>query len=114
LIRAAVWTLHTPPEILSAGARPILWIKYEGDVARLYAGGRFLDDNFYRGTPFEFGLWRLTPSELRDGIELKILPLRRDTPVYLPEGAAPAFDAGGEALKLQEVMNLGAKRPPPP
>jgi hypothetical protein len=64
-----------------------------GDVARLYAGGRFLDDNFYRGVPFEFALGRLTPEERAEGIELKILPLRRDTPVYLPEGAAPALTA---------------------
>jgi beta-galactosidase len=101
--RAAVWTLRFPPSLLTAGSRPVLRIKYQGDVARLYAGGRFLDDNFYRGTPFEFGLWRLTPQELQDGLELKILPLRRDTPLYLPPGAAPAFAGNGEALELQEV-----------
>jgi hypothetical protein len=101
--RAAVWTIRFRGGFRPAGARPELSIRYEGDVARLYAGGRLLDDNFYRGTPFEFGLWRLSPRELLDGVVLKILPLRRDTPLYLPEGAAPHFGADGEALALQDV-----------
>jgi hypothetical protein len=121
--RAAVWSLHWPAGIFSTGARPVLRITYRGDVARLYARGRFLDDNFYRGVPFEFALWRLTPEERRDGIELKILPLRRDTPLYLPEGATPAFDSHGEALRLEDVslawkyeavMDLGLSRAAPP
>jgi hypothetical protein len=121
--RAAVWNLHWPAGIFAAGARPVLRINYQGDVARLYAGGRFLDDNFYRGEPFEFALWRLTPEERAEGVELKVLPLRRDTPVYLPEGAVPAFDGHGEALRLEDVslawdyeavMDLGSSRPPHP
>jgi beta-galactosidase len=101
--RAAVWSIHVPASVLSTAGRPVLRISYEGDVARLYTGGRFVDDNFYRGTPFEFGLWRLTPQELEQGIDLKILPLRGDTPLYLPTGAMPAFDQKGEALRLKEV-----------
>jgi hypothetical protein len=117
--RAAVWKIRLPAVVRSAGARAILRIRYQGDVARLYAGGRFLDDNFYRGTPFDFGLWRLTPQELKEGIELKILPLRRDAPIYLPEGATPPFGADGEALGIQNVslvwnyeavMDFGAAR----
>jgi hypothetical protein len=101
--RAAVWSIQVPASVLATAGRPVLRISYEGDVARLYTDGRFVDDNFYRGTPFEFGLWRLTPQELEQGIDLKILPLRKDTPLYLPAGAMPAFDQQGEALRLEDV-----------
>jgi hypothetical protein len=100
---AAVWSIEVPAGILSAAARPVLTVDYEGDAARLYAGGRFVDDNFYKGTTFEFGLWRLAPEELQKGIELKILPLRKDTPLYLPASATLAFDQKGESLRLKDV-----------
>jgi hypothetical protein len=118
--RAAVWAVSLPPMATAPGARPVLTVAYVGEAARLYAGNRLLDDNFYRGTPFEFGLWRLTAAEWRAGLELRILPLRRDTPVYLPAGATPVFDAQGEALALRDaalvwepeaVMDLGAGDP---
>jgi hypothetical protein len=100
---AAVWSLRLPPGLLEGGARPLLRIDYVGDAARLYAGGRLLDDNFYKGTPFRYGLWRLTPAQLQAGLELRILPLRRDAPIYLPPEAWPQFGANGEALALQRV-----------
>ena len=103
--RAAVWHLSFPgaPQ---AAERVLLRISYEGDVARLYAGNRFADDNFYKGTPWEIGLWRFTPKELADGLELKILPLRRDTPLFLERSARPAFPPTGEVLNLKTVTLL--------
>ena len=81
----------------------MLQISYEGDVARLYAGSRFDNDNFYKGTPWEIAVWRFTPQELDHGLDLKILPLRQDTPVFLERTARPEFPASGEALRLKEV-----------
>ncbi len=102
--RAAVWAITLPVEAQSASSgRLMLQIDYEGDVARLYAGDRLITDNFYKGTSFEIGLWRLTPEELKNGLTLKILPLRADTPLYLPPGARPAFPAGADALRLKSV-----------
>ncbi len=104
--RAAAWSIHIPASALTGPHQPLLEINYEGDVARLYAGGRLLDDNFYKGTPFAYGVWRITPAELANGLELKILPLRQDTRVYLPSGAKPAFAANGEALELKNIKLL--------
>jgi hypothetical protein len=101
--RAAVWTIKVDPAILTNPNRPTLEINYVGDVARLYAGNRFVDDNFYKGTPFEIGLWRLTPDELKNGLTLKILPLRPDTPLYLPPGARPVFPENADALDLKSI-----------
>jgi hypothetical protein len=101
--RAAGWSIHIPASVLAGPHHALLQINYEGDVARLYAGDRLIDDNFYKGAPFEYGLWRLTPAELAKGIDLKILPLRQDTRIYLPKGAKPEFASNGESLKLKDV-----------
>jgi beta-galactosidase len=47
--RAAVWRLNVPADALAGAPRTFLQIAYEGDVARVYAGGRFDNDNFYKG-----------------------------------------------------------------
>ncbi len=102
--QAAIWSLHFPADLLShPNARPFLKITYAGDVARLYAGARFADDNFYKGPAWEVGLWRFTPEELAKGLDLKILPLRSDTPLFLEKSAQPAFDDHGEALKVKDI-----------
>jgi hypothetical protein len=81
----------------------LLEIDYEGDVARLYAGDRFDDDNFYKGTPWELGLWRYSQKELAAGLELRILPLRRDAPIFLERLARPDFAQQTEIVRLKSV-----------
>ena len=63
----------------------MLRIDYRGDVARLYADGKLVADNFYNGRPFLYGLWRL-PEGCRQ-LELRILPIQPDMPVYFPKEA---------------------------
>lgn len=63
----------------------ILEIDYHGDVARIYADGCLVADNFYNGRPMLLGLWRL-PDECKE-IELRILPQQSDMPVYFPREA---------------------------
>jgi hypothetical protein len=102
--RAAEWNLRVSPG--SSGmlaSRTFLEISYTGDVARLYAGDRFDNDNFYKGTPWEIALWRFTPEELSRGLDLKILPLREDTPLYLAAGARPEFPGGADVVRLNGV-----------
>lgn len=77
---AAVYSI-TLPDTLSG----LLTINYRGDVARLYADGKLIDDNFYNGRPFCYALSRL-PENCRR-LELRILPLQADMPVYLPREA---------------------------
>ena len=63
----------------------LLNIEYRGDVARLYADGKLVGDNFYNGRPFLMGLWRL-PKDCQK-LELRILPLQKNMPVYFPREA---------------------------
>ncbi|HTB62823.1 MAG TPA: beta-galactosidase [Opitutales bacterium] len=103
--RAADWAVKFPADILAhPNAHPVLQINYQGDVARIYAGPRFADDNFYKGTPWEIGLWRFTPAELAAGLDLKILPLRADTKIFLEQFARPAFPAdGSDVLNIKDI-----------
>ena len=79
--QAAVYTIP----LTDVQNRGLLRISYRGDCARLYADGRLVADNFYYGRPFLFGLWRL-PAGTRQ-LELRILPLQPDAPIYLPREA---------------------------
>jgi hypothetical protein len=99
---AASWAIHVPC-VESAATKMFLRITYEGDVARIYAGGKLLTDNFYNGTPWLVGLDRV-PCKEWDRLELKILPLRNRAPIYLPEGARPVASPNGQVVKLHEVQ----------
>ena len=79
---AAVYEISGLPEQRS---NVMLTINYRGDVARLYCDGKLIADNFYNGRPMLLGLWRLPENAQK--LELKILPLQADRPVYFPEEA---------------------------
>jgi beta-galactosidase len=102
--KAAVWSVRVPAGPKGAPSRRFLRILYKGDVARLYAGKRLVTDDFYKGTPWEIGLWRLSPEELARGLELRIMPLREDAPIYLPAGARPGTTSQGQSVGLESVQ----------
>jgi len=79
--QAATYVITLPADADSL----LLDIDYQGDCARLYAGDQLLDDNFYNGRHFQYGLWRL-PKDCRT-LTLRILPLQSGMPVYLPREA---------------------------
>lgn len=80
---AALYRITLPTD--SIARQGLMQICYRGDVARLYANGRLIADNFYNGRPFLMGLWRL-PADLTE-LELRILPLQKEMPVYFPREA---------------------------
>ena len=86
-------------------ANRLLRIHYRGDCARLYANGKLVADNFYYGRPFLFGLWRL-PAGCKE-LELRILPLQPDAPIYLPR---EADKTAGEELRSVEWLALEANK----
>jgi beta-galactosidase len=101
---AAEWSIRIPPVRSGAVKSIFLRIKYEGDVARVYDRGKLVTDDFFKGTPLLIGL---DPTLARDAdpeLELKILPLRKDAPIYLPAGTRPSFSSSGEVATLQEVQ----------
>jgi len=85
---AAVYRIDLPAE-----RKGLMHIVFRGDVARLYAvcdeGEKetacLVADNFYNGNAMLYGLWRL-PREARQ-LELRILPLQPEMPVYFPREA---------------------------
>jgi beta-galactosidase len=99
---AAVWRLRLPQKAtLTADA--LLRVIYKGDVARFYLNGTLLTDNFYNGHPFHLGLQRYAPEIYQGELLLKILPLRKDAPLYLSEDAQPDFGDLDSLVKLSSV-----------
>ncbi|MDE5996714.1 MAG: beta-galactosidase, partial [Muribaculaceae bacterium] len=82
--QAAVYTISNIPAA-DEREHTLLRIDYRGDVARLYCDGKLIADNFYNGRPMLYGLWRLPENATK--LELRILPLQENMPVYFPEEA---------------------------
>jgi hypothetical protein len=99
---AARWHIHVPPATTRA-AELLLRIDYAGDIARLYSNGRLINDNFYNGSPWEIGLTRLGIARAPVDLELRVLPFRRDAPIYLEHGAREALPPGAQAAELRHV-----------
>ena len=85
---SSLFTLHSS----------LLSVNYRGDCARLYANGRLVADNFYYGRPFQYGLWRL-PEHVNE-LELRVLPLQPNAPIYLPR---EADKKSGEQVKTIQL-----------
>ena len=80
--------------------RHLLSVSYRGDCARLYANGKLIADNFQYGRPFLFGLWRLPAGTTE--LELRILPMPQQMPVYLPR---EADRTSGEEVKAVSIIS---------
>jgi len=102
--QAAEWSIQVPPIEDSAVKQVFLRIRYQGDVARLYDHGKLIDDDFYKGTPWAIELNSVTAHDPHPEFELKILPLPKNAPIYLPPGARPNFGVGGQVARLDDVQ----------
>lgn len=96
--KAAVYKISLPKGMNRSNA--LLDIDYLGDVARLYADGKLIDDNFWNGRTFQYALWRL-PSDCLE-LELRILPMQKDMPVYFPSAFQTEVEKG---KKFGEQIN---------
>lgn len=99
--RAGVWRISLPAHPFDGLSDVFLRIEYSGDIARLYAGPRLLTDDFYKGTVWEIGLKRF--ANFNQPLELKIMPLRKDAPIYMPRSAWPKFPANGEIVDISSI-----------
>jgi hypothetical protein len=99
---APTWAIKVPC-VQPGAARVFLRIAYEGDIARLYVDGKLFTDNFYNGTPWMVALERIS-CPLWDRLELKILPLHNQAPIYLPAGSRPAPSPSGEIANVRAVQ----------
>ncbi len=98
---AAVYDIEIPEDIERVGQ--LLCIDYRGDVARLYVDGKMIADNFYNGRPFLYALWRL-PAACRH-VELRILPLQENMPVYFPREADTAPGEAVRGVTVQQAVS---------
>lgn len=99
--QAAVYRIGVPESAVSKWHR-LLRIDYRGDCARLYCNGRLIADHFQYGRPMLYGLWRLPIGTTE--LELRILPMQPDAPIYLPR---EADKTAGEDVKLVEITYEG-------
>lgn len=104
--RAGIWQVHVPKEALIGLSDIFLNINYTGDIGRLYAGTRLLDDNFFNGTSWEIGLKRFGSEMSSNGLDLKILPLRTDAPIYIPKSSQPDFKDLTQIAKVHSITAL--------
>ena len=99
---AAVWRLSVP-EI--TGADATLRMEWAGDVAQLRVDGSTVRDRYWDGSPFlvDVADCGITATSL---VELRILPLRTDSRVGLPEDAAERLRSAAPALCALDSVTL--------
>jgi beta-galactosidase len=100
---AAKWTLTIPAGAMDGISDLFLTMRYKGDVARLDSQAGLLTDNFYNGRPWTVGLSRFLDLSHPSRLELDILPLRQDAPVYIEASALPEFPPGGQIDVLENI-----------
>ncbi|MGD0738433.1 MAG: glycoside hydrolase, partial [Terracidiphilus sp.] len=103
LPQAAKWSIAVPSGALNDLSELFLEVKYEGDLARLSANHRLLDDDFYNGKPWMVGLERFLAPNGSGNFDLSILPLRKDAPVYFELPAPVQFEKNGQIDKLDSI-----------
>jgi hypothetical protein len=80
-----------------------LTVRYKGDVARLYSPAGLLTDNFYNGQPWTVELSRFLDLSRPNRLELDILPLRQDAPVYIEAPTKPDFPPSAQIDALENI-----------
>ncbi|HVT91074.1 MAG TPA: beta-galactosidase [Tepidisphaeraceae bacterium] len=100
--QAAVYRLKLPAGI-DAARDMLLRIRYTGDVARIYLDGKLLTDNFYYGNAFDVGLKRFGPDIYQKELLLKVLPLRKDAPIYIAKEAWPDFKDDASTIAVDDA-----------
>jgi beta-galactosidase len=103
LPEAAKWAITLPAGAMDGLSDLFLEVKYQGDVARLYAGSDLLTDNFYNGQAWSLGLRRFLGTNAANPLTLSILPLRQDAPVYFELPEPPTFSSNGQIDRLEDL-----------
>jgi hypothetical protein len=85
--RAAKWEIQWTNPDVSGLSEALLQIEYTGDIGRLESDGTLLDDNFYKGVPWQIGLRRFGPETLNHPLTLELLPMPAVAPIYLDQHA---------------------------
>lgn len=103
---AAAWKLKIPVQSMDGLSDIYLRVRYAGDVARLSLDGRLLDDDFYNGRTWEIGLKRFLPELFGKNLDVSVLPLPRNAPIYLDARAWEPMNAMGQTANVLGVELL--------
>jgi beta-galactosidase len=106
--QSAAWSLELPKNPLAGLNDVFLEIKARGDVGRLFSDGWLADDHFFSGATWEIGLKQFA-DRLDKPMTLTILPLRKDTPIYLDNGVA-SMVTGDQTAELQDIRAVSQYR----
>lgn len=98
----ASWQVTVPTAQLKGLDDALLDIDFVGDIGRLYAGVEMLDDWYYSGYRWQFGL-RHSGDRLAQPLTFSVLPLRADAPIYLDSKARPDFGGQAQLAQLRAV-----------
>ena len=101
--KAAEWKITLPKHFPESLGEVFLDVSYVGDVARISSGGKLLEDDFYNGLPWRIGLKRFAGELASDSLQLEILPLRQDAPIYLEKKYLPVFPKSGQVDELKTL-----------
>ncbi|MFG6465034.1 beta-galactosidase [Pelomonas baiyunensis] len=106
---AATWALRLPRTAPARTEDVLLELDFVGDIGRLFAGTRLLDDWYYNGQTWQIGLkqFALKPGAT---LSLSVLPLRADAPIYIDAAHRPAFAAGQTQVADLRSARLRAVR----
>ena len=92
--KAAVYVIDVDSTLASCADSAFLKIDYAADCARVYADGKLVQDNFWNGKPMLVRVSDLVGKH----VELRILPLRKDAPIYLQKEQKAILEASENAL----------------
>ena len=92
--KAAVYVIDVDSTLASCADSAFLKIDYAADCARVYADGKLVQDNFWNGKPMLVRVSDLVGKH----VELRILPLRKDAPIYLQKEQKAILEVSENAL----------------
>ena len=105
--QAKKWRLPLPKlEALEEDVELMLQLDYVADVLRLKADGALWMDDFYNGRGFEAPVRELANTngqslETLDALELLLLPLQPDAPIYLHPSVRASLPTGESVVQLR-------------
>lgn len=92
--KAAIYIIGVDSTLAAQADSAFLCIDYAADCSRVYADGQLIEDNFWNGKPMLVRVSDLVGKK----VELRILPLRKDAPIYLQKEQKAILDAAESSL----------------
>ncbi|MDC8786827.1 beta-galactosidase [Roseateles koreensis] len=121
--KAAAWQIEWPQLPANAGQTledMLLQVDFVGDIGRLFAGAQLMDDWYYNGQLWQMSLKHLAGMNPPQGaqksaaqalpLQLSVLPLRADAPIYLPAEHRPDFGSATQLARVRELKWLPVYR----